>query len=113
MCKIIDYLLLEIDSFEFSYRTIAAAVLFVNYEPTSAVERATGFTSEQLSQVIRYVRPVCNVFARLRDDTEVLPVHSQINADDTHNIQVHIKFQDYEDLVKEEREKLHGRARQH
>lgn len=100
MCKILDFLLFEIDSFTFSYRTIAAAVLFVNYEPTCAVEKATGFMQAQLEKVIEYVEPVCRAFAKQRqllDD--VIPKHESIKSDDSHNIQVYVKRSSMEPIV--------------
>lgn len=113
MCKILDFLLFEIDSFTFSYRTIAAAVLFVNYEPTCAVEKATGFMQAQLEKVIEYVEPVCRAFAKQRqllDD--VIPKHESIKSDDSHNIQVYVKRSSMEPIVKSERERIqHLKAR--
>uniref|UniRef100_A0A1I7T847 Cyclin N-terminal domain-containing protein n=1 Tax=Caenorhabditis tropicalis TaxID=1561998 RepID=A0A1I7T847_9PELO len=108
MCKVLDYLLFEIDSFNYTYRTIAAAVLFVNYEPTSAVEQATGFMyeHEQLQKVIDYVRPVCRVFSEhARNHGDVIPDFQSTKPDDAHNIQVHLKRDEMEKLVKIEREK--------
>ncbi|CAI2300095.1 unnamed protein product [Caenorhabditis sp. 36 PRJEB53466] len=111
MCKILDYLLFDLESFHFSYRTLAAAVLFVVYEPKAAVEHATGFSREQLHQVIRYVKPICHVFNRLRQVGDVIPKRSHVKDDDLHNIQVHFKFDEIEPLVKKERERL-SRLRQ-
>ncbi|EGT42250.1 hypothetical protein CAEBREN_18584 [Caenorhabditis brenneri] len=106
MCKILDYLLLEIESFNFSYRTIAAAVLFVNYDPIEAVEKATGFSCEQLQKVIEYVRPVCRAFEKQRESLgDIIPNHEEIRAGDKHNIQVHLNSKEIEVLVERERNK--------
>ncbi|KAF1770065.1 hypothetical protein GCK72_001882 [Caenorhabditis remanei] len=107
MCKILDYLLSEIDSFNFTYRTIAAAVLFVNYEPRSAVEKATGLNHEQLQNVIEYVLPICRAFAKHDKNSfdENMEPDCSLKSDDSHNIQVHIKQSDIDPYVIAERER--------
>lgn len=113
MCKILDFCLFELESFKYSYRTLAAAVLFCNYEPRSAVEQATGqfsllisshdslsgFSYEQLLQVIRYVRPISTVFSKLRQDGGIMPDHHLVQADDNHNIQVYFKYSEVMPLI--------------
>ncbi|CAO4362251.1 unnamed protein product [Caenorhabditis nigoni] len=111
MVRILDYLLSDIDSFNFSYRTIAAAVLFVNYDPRSAVERATGFIYEQLQNVIEYVTPICRAYDRFTTDhvpKDVIPEYSP--AEDAHNIQVHIEHCKVDPYVEKERERRRRRG---
>ncbi|CAB3408927.1 unnamed protein product [Caenorhabditis bovis] len=99
MAKILDYLLFEEDSLQYTYRTIAAAVLFACYEPRSAVENATGFMFDQLLRVIDYVDPVVVVFDKLRAAGDPLPTNDRISPDDVHNIQSYFKYKDVEKLV--------------
>ncbi|CAL2034089.1 unnamed protein product [Caenorhabditis brenneri] len=101
MCQILDYLLFEIDSFRFSYRTIAAAVLFVHYGIINDVEKATGFKKDQLQEVIEYVEPVCRVFAK-REELTIIPYFEGIEPEDLHNIQVSMKLEEIKLLVEEE-----------
>ncbi|EGT54133.1 CBN-CYE-1 protein [Caenorhabditis brenneri] len=101
MCQILDYLLFEIDSFRFSYRTIAAAVLFVHYGIINDVEKATGFKKDQIQEVIEYVEPVCRVF-RKREELTIIPYFEGIEPEDLHNIQVSMKLEEIKLLVEEE-----------
>ncbi|CAI5439335.1 unnamed protein product [Caenorhabditis angaria] len=103
MARILDYLLFEADSLRFTYRTIAAAVLFACVEPREEVENATGFLYDQLSAVIRFVEPVVTVFDRSRDAGDPLPTNEKITPEDVHNIQTYFKFDEIRPKVDEER----------
>lgn len=42
MAKILDIAVMDMDHLQFSYRQLAAAVLFIDYEPHALVEKVTG-----------------------------------------------------------------------
>ncbi|KJH46205.1 cyclin domain protein [Dictyocaulus viviparus] len=106
MAKVLDLLLLDVATLRFSYRELAAAVLFACYEPHSLVQEVTGYTYSELLKVVEWVEPVVKVCERLRSSGDPIAIFDGIRADDLHNIQTHPE-QDFEQImvdIKKERE---------
>nr|CDJ83672.1 Cyclin domain containing protein [Haemonchus contortus] len=89
MAKVLDLLLLDVGSFKYSYRELAAAVLFACYEPHALVQEVTGYSYSALLKVVEWVEPVVKACDRLRALGDPMPVVEGIRADDLHNIQTH------------------------
>ncbi|KAJ1373194.1 hypothetical protein KIN20_035541 [Parelaphostrongylus tenuis] len=107
MAKVLDLLLLDVASLRFSYRELAAAVLFACYEPHSLVQEVTGYSYSELLRVVEWVEPVVKVCDRLRSHGDPIAIVDGVRADDLHNIQTHPE-QGFEEImadIKKEREK--------
>lgn len=106
MARVLDLLLLDVASLRFSYRELAAAVLFACYEPHALVQEVTGYSYSELLKVVEWVEPVVKVCDRLRSHGDPIVIVDGVRADDLHNIQTHPE-QDFEEIVmdiKKERE---------
>ncbi|VDO48557.1 unnamed protein product [Heligmosomoides polygyrus] len=91
-------LLLDVTSLMYSYRELAAAVLFACYEPHSLVQEVTGYSYSDLLKVVEWVEPVVKVCERLRTLGDPMVIVEGVRADDLHNIQTHPE-QDFEEVV--------------
>ncbi|EPB76480.1 hypothetical protein ANCCEY_04464 [Ancylostoma ceylanicum] len=113
MAKVLDLVLFDVASLRYSYRELAAAVLFACYEPHSLVEEVTGYSYADLLKVVEWVEPVVKVCERLRSLGDPLLIVEGVRADDLHNIQTHPE-QDFEEIMADiEREReVAERARQ-
>lgn len=100
MAKVLDLLLLDVTSLMYSYRELAAAVLFACYEPHSLVQEVTGYSYSDLLKVVEWVEPVVKVCERLRTLGDPMVIVEGVRADDLHNIQTHPE-QDFEEVVAE------------
>ncbi|VDL80085.1 unnamed protein product [Nippostrongylus brasiliensis] len=98
MAKALDLLLLDVSSLRYSYRELAAAVLFACYEPHSLVQEVTGYTYSDLLKVVEWVEPVVKVCEKIRTLGDPIPIVEGIRADDLHNIQTHPE-QDFETVM--------------
>ncbi|KAE9421723.1 hypothetical protein Angca_007230, partial [Angiostrongylus cantonensis] len=98
MLKVLDLLLLDVASLRFSYRELAAAVLFACYEPHALVQEVTGYSYSELLKVVEWVEPVVKVCDRLRSHGDPIVIVDGVRADDLHNIQTHPE-QDFEEIV--------------
>ncbi|KAK6029428.1 cyclin domain protein [Ostertagia ostertagi] len=98
MAKVLDLLLLDVASLRYSYRELAAAVLFACYEPHALVQEVTGYSYSDLLRVVEWVEPVVKACDRLRALGDPLQIVEGIRADDLHNIQTHPE-QDFEEVV--------------
>ncbi|VDO34500.1 unnamed protein product [Haemonchus placei] len=87
--EVLDLLLLDVGSFKYSYRELAAAVLFACYEPHALVQEVTGYSYSALLKVVEWVEPVVKACDRLRALGDPMPALEGIRADDLHNIQTH------------------------
>ncbi|CAD6190991.1 unnamed protein product [Caenorhabditis auriculariae] len=106
MAKILDLLLLDTGSFKFSYRTVAAAVLFACYEPHRMVEQVTGYSYERLYSAIQFVEPYVAVLEARRLPGDPLPQVDKIPSSEVHRYQTRMDFDGLDDimrLVEEER----------
>ncbi|ETN76529.1 cyclin domain protein [Necator americanus] len=113
MAKVLDLVLLDVVSLKYSYRELAAAVLFACYEPHSLVQEVTGYSYADLLKVVEWVEPVVKVCERLRSLGDPILIVEGVRADDLHNIQTH-PDQDFEEImanIESERE-IADRARQ-
>ncbi|WKX92170.1 hypothetical protein Q1695_010305 [Nippostrongylus brasiliensis] len=112
MAKALDLLLLDVSSLRYSYRELAAAVLFACYEPHSLVQEVTGYTYSDLLKVVEWVEPVVKVCEKIRTLGDPIPIVEGIRADDLHNIQTHPE-QDFETVMAdiEKERKLAKQAR--
>ncbi|KAK5977747.1 Centrosomal protein of 41 kDa [Trichostrongylus colubriformis] len=98
MAKVLDLLLLDVASLRYSYRELAAAVLFACYEPHALVQEVTGYSYSGLLKVVEWVEPVVKACERLRALGDPLQIVEGIRADDLHNIQTHPE-QDFEEIM--------------
>ncbi|VDM65123.1 unnamed protein product [Strongylus vulgaris] len=105
MAKVLDLVLFDVASLKYSYRQLAAAVLFACYEPHSLVQEVTGYAYSDLLNVVEWVEPIVKVCERLRSHGDPMMIAEGVRADDLHNIQTHPE-QDFEEIVAEiERER--------
>ncbi|KIH43634.1 hypothetical protein ANCDUO_26355, partial [Ancylostoma duodenale] len=98
MAKVLDLVLFDVASLRYSYRELAAAVLFACYEPHSLVEEVTGYSYADLLKVVEWVEPVVKVCERLRSLGDPILIVEGVRADDLHNIQTHPE-QDFEEIM--------------
>lgn len=89
MAKILDMCLLDIGTLRFSYREIAAAVIFSCLEPQQLITQITGFTYDRILPAIEWVEPFMRFCEKKRAAGDPLPQLDGVNADDVHNIQTH------------------------
>ncbi|CAJ0594090.1 unnamed protein product [Cylicocyclus nassatus] len=113
MARVLDLILLDVESLKYSYRQLAAAVLFACYEPHSLVQEVTGYAYADLLKVVEWVEPVVKVCDRLRSLGDPIAIVEGVRADDLHNIQTHPE-QDFDEImadIEKERE-IAERSRQ-
>ncbi|CAI4222515.1 unnamed protein product [Auanema sp. JU1783] len=89
MSKVLDIACLDVDVHTFSYREVAAAVLFACYEPHNLVSSVTGFTYEGLLHVVDWIEPCVRFCEKRRVAGDPLPVREDIRSEEWHNIQTH------------------------
>lgn len=94
MAKILDLLLLDIDSLCYTYRTIAAAVLFVCYEPHRLVEQVTGLSYEAMQSAIEFVEPFVAVMDARRLPGDPIEQFAKVPSEEAHMIQTQLAFPD-------------------
>uniref|UniRef100_A0A1I7XNX8 Cyclin N-terminal domain-containing protein n=1 Tax=Heterorhabditis bacteriophora TaxID=37862 RepID=A0A1I7XNX8_HETBA len=99
MAKVLDLVLLDVESLKYSYREMAAAVLFACYEPHALFQQVTGYSYEELLKVVEWVEPAVKVCDSHRATGDPMPILEGIRADDLHNIQTH-PADDLDDLLK-------------
>ncbi|KAH7723848.1 CRE-CYE-1 protein [Aphelenchoides avenae] len=91
LAKILDLCLLTVESLNFSYSELAAAVVLCCYEPEHLVYQVTGFRADQLVDAFNFVQPFMKVCERLEPTGTSIPFFEDVPRDDLHNIQTHIE----------------------
>lgn len=89
MAKVLDLVLLEVNSLQYSYRELAAAVLFACYEPHSLVQQVTGYSYERILPAVEWVEPCVRVQEKSRSFGDPLPCFDDVRCEEWHNIQTH------------------------
>lgn len=116
--------LLDVKSTHFSYRQLAAAVLFQMYEPSYVIERITGLHTRErdlaglryaeLAGLLEWLEPFCQVSERRRQPGDPLRVLGDVASEDWHNIQSRqdtLSETSTMEEVREERRRLEHRRR--
>ncbi|CAJ0572761.1 unnamed protein product, partial [Mesorhabditis spiculigera] len=109
MAKILDLCRTDVRSLDFSYRELAAAVLFNCLEPQRLITQVTGINPTTITRAIGWVEPFVRYADRKRPLGDPIPQRSNVRVDDMHNIQGHGYYNRIETAlaeIEEERKKL-------
>ncbi|KAI1711139.1 G1/S-specific cyclin-E [Ditylenchus destructor] len=90
LSKILDLIILDVESLNFKYSELAAALVFCCYEPEHLIQEITGFRASQLVKVRLFVESFVRYCECLEPAGVTIPYFCDVHRDDFHNIQTHV-----------------------
>lgn len=90
LSMILDLIILDIESLNFKYSELAAALVFCCYEPEHLIQEITGFRASHLLKVRRFIEPFVRYCECLEPSGVAIPYFCDVHRDDFHNIQTHV-----------------------
>ncbi|CAJ0578271.1 unnamed protein product, partial [Mesorhabditis spiculigera] len=115
MAKILDLCLADIRTLEYTYREMAAAVLFNCLEPQKLIQQVTGIHPFSIARIIEWAEPFVRYCDQRRPTGDPIPHRDGVPIDDLHNIQGHNYYDKIEDAlaeIEEDRKQLSHQARE-
>ncbi|XP_049677137.1 G1/S-specific cyclin-E2 isoform X2 [Accipiter gentilis] len=90
IAQLLDLCILDVNSLDFQYRTLAAAAL-CHYTSTEVVKKASGLDWDSISECVEWMVPFVSVAKKV---PVKLKNFKKVAAEDRHNIQTHTNYLD-------------------
>ncbi|KAM9200281.1 G1/S-specific cyclin-E2 [Mergus octosetaceus] len=90
IAQLLDLCILDVNSLDFQYRTLAAAAL-CHYTSIDVVKKASGLDWDSISECVEWMVPFVNVARKV---PVKLKNFKKVAAEDRHNIQTHTNYLD-------------------
>ncbi|XP_072183920.1 G1/S-specific cyclin-E2 isoform X2 [Excalfactoria chinensis] len=90
IAQLLDLCILDVNSLDFQYRTLAAAAL-CHYTSTEVVKKASGLDWDSISECVEWMVPFVNVARKV---SVKLKHFKKVAVEDCHNIQTHTNYLD-------------------
>lgn len=88
--QLLDLCILDVNSLDFQYRTLAAAAL-CHYTSTEVVKKVSGLDWDSISECVEWMVPFVNVARKV---SVKLKHFKKVAVEDCHNIQTHTNYLD-------------------
>jgi len=91
LATVLDLVLLDSRSLKYKYSELAAAIVFSSFDPPSLIEKVTGYGLDQITPIMKFVRPFVEVCERYDDAPVSITYYDDLPAVEYHNIQTFVR----------------------